>query len=196
MNLYKRNNHATENKPIRREKQSCSLGNEGVQQICQIHVGPFHRCEVYNIYCKKCNVGGDACKIVHVSTILHYIGETGRRLSDRFSEHLRSVRTMHDVDNPVAQHFNTANHSISDIKVYAISLISCGNDSRKKQEKRVIFKIWTIHPHGLNERFFFIWSSYSFCFCPACTDKSGDFSSFHSLVYVHPPPTYSLRASA
>ena len=87
------------------------------------------------------DVGGDACKIVHVSTILHYIGETGRRLSDRFSEHLRSVRTMHDVDNPVAQHFNTANHSISDIKVYAISLISCGNDSRKKQEKRVIFKI-------------------------------------------------------
>ena len=26
--------------------------------------------------------------------------------------------------------------------------------------------------------------------------KSGDFSLFHSIVYVHPPPTYSLRASA
>ena len=36
----------------------------------------------------------------------------------------------------------------------------------------------------------------SFCFCPACADKSGDFSPFHSIVCVHPPPTYSLRASA
>ena len=35
----------------------CSLRNEGVQQICQIDVGLFHRCKVCNIYC---------CKIVHV----------------------------------------------------------------------------------------------------------------------------------
>ena len=27
-----------------------------------------------------------------------------------------------------------------------------------------------------------------------CTDKGGDFSPFHSIVYVHSPPTYSLRA--
>ena len=33
-------------------------------------------------------------------------------------------------------------------------------------------------------------------FCPACADKSGDFSPFHSIVHVHPPPTDSLRASA
>ena len=33
-------------------------------------------------------------------------------------------------------------------------------------------------------------------FGPACADKSGDFSPFHSIVYVHPPPTYSLCASA
>ena len=29
-----------------------------------------------------------------------------------------------------------------------------------------------------------------------CADKSGDFSPFHYIVYVHPPPTYSFRASA
>ena len=33
-----------------------------------------------------------------------------------------------------------------------------GNGSRKRHEKRLIFKIGTIHPHGLNERFSFIWS--------------------------------------
>ena len=73
-------------------------------------------------------------------------------LSDRFAEHLRSVRN-NDVD---ARHFNAANHSISDIKVCAISPISGGNDSRKRHEKRLIFEIGTIHPHGLNERFSFI----------------------------------------
>ena len=66
-----------------------------------------------------------------------YIGETGRRLSDRFAEHLRSVRN-NDVDKPVARHFNAANHSISDINVCAISPISGGNDSRKRHEKRLI----------------------------------------------------------
>ena len=48
----------------------------------------------------------------------------------------------------------------------------------------------------LNERVSFISSLHIFCFCPACADRSGDFSPFHSIVYVHPPPTYSLRASA
>ena len=92
---------------------------------------------IYCISCSKC------CKL--------YIGETGRRLS----EHLRSVRN-NDVDKPVARHFNAANHSISDMKICAISPISGGNDSRKRHEKRLIFKIGTIHPHGLNERFSFI----------------------------------------
>ena len=31
------------------------IRNEGVQQICQLDVGPFHRCKVYNIYYKKCS---------------------------------------------------------------------------------------------------------------------------------------------
>ena len=48
--------------------------------------------------------------------------------------------------------------TISDMKICAISPISGGNDSRKRHEKRLIFKIGTIHPHGLNERFSFIWS--------------------------------------
>ena len=139
---------------------------------------------IYCISCSKCR------KL--------YIGETGRRLSDRFAEHLRSVRN-NDVDKPVARDFNTANHSISDIKVCAISSIFGGNDSRKRQEKCLIYKTGGIHPHGLNERFSFIWSLrtlHSFCFCTACADKSGDFSPYHSIVYVHPLPTCLLRASA
>ena len=94
-------------------------------------------------------------QILYNDFLRNSIGETGRRLSDRFAEHLRSLRN-NDVDKPVARHFNAANHSISDIKVCAISPISGGNDSRKRHEKRLILKIGTIHPHGLNERYSFI----------------------------------------
>ena len=63
-----------------------------------------------------------ACKL--------YIGETGRCLSNRFAEHLRSERN-NDIEKPIARYFNAANHSISDIKVCAISPISGSNYSRK-----------------------------------------------------------------
>ena len=53
-----------------------------------------------------------------------YIGETGLRLSDRFAEHLCSLRN-NDVDKPVARHFNAANRSISEN--CAISPISGSN---------------------------------------------------------------------
>ena len=41
-----------------------------------------------------------------------YIGETGRRLGDRFREHLRDVeRNEKDASKPLARHFNLPNHS-------------------------------------------------------------------------------------
>ena len=96
------------------------------------------------IYCITC----DKCPKV-------YIGENGRRLSDRFAEHLRSARN-NDADKPVARHFNSSNHSPTDMKVCAILPISGGHDNRKRQEKRIIFKLGTVQPNGLNERFSFI----------------------------------------
>ena len=73
-------------------------------------------------------------------------------VSDRFAQDLRSVRN-NDVDKPVARHFNSVNHYISDMKGCAISSISGGNDSRKRRDRRFILKLGTTHPHGLNERF-------------------------------------------
>ena len=82
-------------------------------------------------------------------------GETDWRLSHIFTEHLRSL-TNNDFDKGVGWYFNSANHSITDIKVCAISSISSGNDSRKRQERRLIFKLETTHPQGSNERFSFV----------------------------------------
>ena len=65
-----------------------------------------------------------------------------------------NVVRNNDVDKPVARHFNAANHSISDIKVCAISPISGGNDSRKRHEKRVSFlKLEPFIPTGLTNDF-------------------------------------------
>jgi len=45
-----------------------------------------------------------------------YIRETGRRLRERFSEHLRSIRNQSRWF-PVAERFNSASHSLDDIVV-------------------------------------------------------------------------------
>ena len=103
------------------------------------------------VYCISC------CKCHKL-----YIGKTGRYLSDRFAEHLPSVRN-NDVDKSVTRHFNSTNHSISDMKVFAISSIFVGNNSRKRQERRLVFNLGTTHPFGLNQHFSIIQPVISFC---------------------------------
>ena len=52
-----------------------------------------------------------------------YIGETDRRLGDRFREHLRDVEINDkDASKPVARHFNLPNHSQKHIAVCGLSL--------------------------------------------------------------------------
>ena len=84
-----------------------------------------------------------------------YIGETGRQLRTRFGEHRRAV-SANDANQPVARHFNSGSHCISDMKIRALCPISGSNDSRKRQEMRLISKLGTVHPLGINERFSFI----------------------------------------
>ena len=60
---------------------------------------------VYVIKCRACN------KL--------YIGETCRRLGDRFREHLRSTRTA-NTDLLVTRHFTSPDHSTEDMLVSAI----------------------------------------------------------------------------
>ena len=84
-----------------------------------------------------------------------YIGETGRQLRTIFREHRRAV-SANDANQPVATHFNSSSHYISDVKIRALCPISGSNDSRKRQEMRLISKLGTVHPLGINVRFSFI----------------------------------------
>ena len=73
-----------------------------------------------------------------------YIGETGRRLGDRFREHLRDVeKDDKDASKPVARHFNLPNHSKEHMSICGLSLHQGTTDSRKNLEQRFIFQIGT-----------------------------------------------------
>ena len=86
--------------------------------------------------------------------------ETGRRLGDRFREHLRDVeRNDKDASKPVATHLNLPSYSNSYSKqhmvVCGLSLHLSSSGSLKTLEQKLIFQIGALNPHGINERFSF-----------------------------------------
>ena len=97
------------------------------------------------IYCITCSL----CKRI-------YIGETGRRLGDRFHKHLRDVeRNDKDASKPVTLHFKLPNHSSQHMIIYGLSLHQGETESRKNLKQKFIFQIGTLNPHGINECFSF-----------------------------------------
>ena len=78
--------------------------------------------------------------IYHISRskcFKRYIGWNGRSLN--LTDLMNTFVPDDHVGKPVARHFNRASHSSSDIKVSALSHISGGNDSRRKQELKYLF---------------------------------------------------------
>ena len=85
-----------------------------------------------------------------------YIGETGRRLGNRFREHLPDEqRTDRVASKPVAGHFNLPNHFKQYEAICSLSLHLSSSESRKTLEQKFTFQIVTLNPHGINERFSF-----------------------------------------
>ena len=77
-----------------------------------------------------------------------YIGESGRKLGDRFREHLLDVKNKgSDLSKPVDRHFNLPGHSHEHMEICGINLHLGNNETRKRKEQRLIF--------GVNERFSF-----------------------------------------
>ena len=79
------------------------------------------------IYCRKCTL----CKKI-------YIGETGRRIGDRFREHLRDVECNDkDASKPVTRHLNLPNHSTQNMAICGLSMHQGNTESRKKPRREV-----------------------------------------------------------
>jgi len=58
---------------------------------------------------------------------------------------------------PVAEHFNSSPHSLDDIMVCGLKQCSGSNISRKQHEMKLIFKLGTLRPNGLNINFLWLW---------------------------------------
>ena len=84
-----------------------------------------------------------------------YNGETGRRLGDRFREHLRDIeRNDKDATKPAARHFNLPNDSKQHMAVCSLSLHLGSSESRKTIEQKFIFQIGTLNPHSIGKKRF------------------------------------------
>ena len=91
-----------------------------------------------------------SANLVYCIVCLHcgelYVGETKRRLGDRFREHLNDIR-KNNKNSPVAVHFNTSDHSIEDVSVSVLT--QCSSDSaRKVKEMRLIDRLGCLEPLG------------------------------------------------
>ena len=97
---------------------------------------------IYMIQCNRCN--------------LQYIGETKRRLKDRFNEHRRTIDNPNSKSKPTtaAQHFiSSPNHTANDIQLIPIEKVFSNRDAiRKAREAFLILKGRTLVPDGLNIR--------------------------------------------
>ena len=91
---------------------------------------------IYAINCTRCS--------------MVYIGETHRRLGDRFNEHLYSVDT--EVDCPVGEHFRRKFHSKSDMRVTVLVETYTGEKQRQFLEQRIINYLGTLRPRGMNAK--------------------------------------------
>ena len=93
------------------------------------------------IQCRLCN--------------LQYIGETKRRLKDRFNEQKRPILNPTDnyIHTAVSEHFLSSNHSNNYMLLIPIEKLKNGGDSlRKAREAHLIDKAKTIEPLGINKR--------------------------------------------
>ena len=64
------------------------------------------------------------------------MGETGRRLGDRFREHLCEVeRNDKDASKPVARHLNIPNHSEQDMAICGLPLHLGSRKAANTREK-------------------------------------------------------------
>ena len=108
------------------------------------HIKSHITCETFNviylIQCRLCN--------------LQYIGETKRRLKDRFNEHRRPILnpTGNYIHTAVSEHFLTSNHSDNHMLLIPIEKLKNGRDSfRKAHEAHLTRKAKTIEPLGINK---------------------------------------------
>ena len=68
----------------------------------------------------------------------------------RFAEHMGDIR--HNRSKLVAQHFNSAGHTIADVRVKGPWQVQGDSFQRKDMESHIIQRLGTMTPSGMNEK--------------------------------------------
>ena len=94
---------------------------------------------IYLITCMRCG--------------LQYVGETGQPLHLRVNGHRHNITHRNIDKSPVAEHFNSGAHMVSDMAVMATDFV-CSHDEclRKIRESRWFRTLGTLSPLGMNLR--------------------------------------------
>lgn len=113
--------------------------------------GPAGSCNITKAY--SCTTKNVVYAVTCTTCSKVYVGETGRRLGDRFREHRRDVLNRSQT-SPVAMHFNETGHNVDGISVCVLR--ECYTErERKRLEMRLINYMGTRHPNGINLEFTF-----------------------------------------
>ena len=100
---------------------------------------PHATCDTQNVvYCISCSKCPNA----------KYIGETGTKFRLRFNNHRSSIK--HKSPLPVAEHFNSANHSFQDLQFCIIGTNFKDREARKLAEMKFITQTRSFET-GLNK---------------------------------------------
>ena len=78
-----------------------------------------------------------------------YIGESGRKLGDRFGEHLLDVKNKgSNLFKPVTRHFNLPDHLHQHMEICEINLHFGNNEIQNRKEQRLFLKLGTLASNG------------------------------------------------
>ena len=123
------------------DKTSYTFHATGETRPITNHIDCNSKNVIYMIQCNQCSK--------------QYIGETKRRLKDRFNEHRRPVDNPSNISKPttVSEHFLTNDHSANDITLIPLELTKSNRDSvRKAREAYLIERGKTLEPLGINKK--------------------------------------------
>ena len=81
---------------------------------------------------------------------------TSVKLGEVSGVELVSIFEVDFLGFPVAQHFNSAGHSITDVQVRDMRLCRDSKILRKQLDMRLIFQLQTVQPDGLNINFKYV----------------------------------------
>ena len=139
-------------KPKTRTQTGTKICNQGCK-ICK-HIDPDPDINInsvtHHIYSKYTCSSTDLIYLITCSKCpAFYIGETGRKLSDRIKEHLRDINNKNNKQIP--NHFNLFDHSINHLRVKALAANKTNlPDNRRKLERLWIYRLNALTPPGLN----------------------------------------------